>query len=363
MLNALIGFSLKNRFVVLLAGGHPGRPRRRAGGPAAPGRLPRHHAGAGPDQHGGPGAGPRGGRAADHLPRRVRPGRPEGAARRSAPSPSSGCRRWSRSSRTAPTSTSPGSRSTSGWPRPGCPQGIERPTMGPVATGLGEVYHYLLTSDGYDLTELRTLQDWVIRPRLRRVPGVAEINAWGGCAKQFEVRVDPSEARQARPHARRREPGPPREQPERRRRLRRHAPASRASSRASAGPRRRRDRRGRHRGPGRRARSASATWPRSRIGHVIRRGGRHGRRPGRGRPRPRLHADGRELARRDPGPRRGDGGRPEGPAAGRSTSSRSSTSGPTWSTRCLRPSSGTCSRGRSSSSPSCSPSSATSAPG
>ena len=52
--------------------------------------------------------------------------------------------------------------------------------MGPVATGLGEVYHYLLTSDRYDLTELRTLQDWVIRPRLRRVPGVAEINAWGG---------------------------------------------------------------------------------------------------------------------------------------------------------------------------------------
>ena len=59
--------------------------------------------------------------------------------------------------------------------------------MGPVATGLGEVYHYLLTSEIYNLTELRTLQDWVIRPRLRRVPGVAEINAWGGLAKQFEV--------------------------------------------------------------------------------------------------------------------------------------------------------------------------------
>ncbi|HKI16736.1 MAG TPA: efflux RND transporter permease subunit, partial [Isosphaeraceae bacterium] len=71
------------------------------------------------------------------------------------------------------------------------PQGIARPTMGPVATGLGEVYHYLLTSDIYDLTELRTLQDWVIRPRLRRVPGVAEINSWGGMEKQFEARVDP----------------------------------------------------------------------------------------------------------------------------------------------------------------------------
>ncbi|MEJ7640133.1 MAG: CusA/CzcA family heavy metal efflux RND transporter, partial [Singulisphaera sp.] len=72
------------------------------------------------------------------------------------------------------------------------PRGIARPTMGPVATGLGEVYHYLLTSENpeYGLTELRTLQDWVIRPRLRRVPGVAEVNPWGGLAKQFEAQVD-----------------------------------------------------------------------------------------------------------------------------------------------------------------------------
>ena len=71
------------------------------------------------------------------------------------------------------------------------PQGIEKPMMGPVATGLGEVYHYLVTSDVYNLTELRTLEDWVIRPRLRRVPGVAEINSWGGLAKQFEVMIEP----------------------------------------------------------------------------------------------------------------------------------------------------------------------------
>ena len=72
-------------------------------------------------------------------------------------------------------------------------EGTARPTMGPVATGLGEVYHYLLSSESpeYDLSELRTLQDWVIRPRLRRVPGVAEINPWGGLAKQFEVLADP----------------------------------------------------------------------------------------------------------------------------------------------------------------------------
>ncbi len=72
------------------------------------------------------------------------------------------------------------------------PEGIEQPTMGPVATGLGEIYHYLITSDVYDLTELRTLQDWVIRPRLRRVPGVAEVNSWGGLAKEFQVRTDPN---------------------------------------------------------------------------------------------------------------------------------------------------------------------------
>jgi|ThiBio_1000_plan_1041568.scaffolds.fasta_scaffold02433_4 cobalt-zinc-cadmium resistance protein CzcA len=74
------------------------------------------------------------------------------------------------------------------------PEGIAKPTMGPVATGLGEVYHYVLRSANpeFGLTELRTLQDWVIRPRLRRVPGVAEINPWGGLAKQFEVEAEPA---------------------------------------------------------------------------------------------------------------------------------------------------------------------------
>ncbi|MDG3008433.1 efflux RND transporter permease subunit [Paludisphaera mucosa] len=72
------------------------------------------------------------------------------------------------------------------------PEGVGRPAMGPVATGLGEVYHYFLSSRVYDLVELRSLQDWVVRPRLRRVPGVAEVNSWGGLAKQFEVRAEPS---------------------------------------------------------------------------------------------------------------------------------------------------------------------------
>ena len=75
------------------------------------------------------------------------------------------------------------------------PEGIARPTMGPVATGLGEVYHFILRSENPEigLTDLRTLHDWVIRPRLKRVSGVAEINPWGGLAKQYEVVTDPKQ--------------------------------------------------------------------------------------------------------------------------------------------------------------------------
>lgn len=84
------------------------------------------------------------------------------------------------------------------------PEGIARPEMGPVSTGLGEVFHYVLTSEGYDfsklpegervrkLTELRTVHDWVVKPQLRSVPGVAEVNSWGGYEKQYQVRLDPN---------------------------------------------------------------------------------------------------------------------------------------------------------------------------
>jgi cobalt-zinc-cadmium resistance protein CzcA len=71
------------------------------------------------------------------------------------------------------------------------PEGMPRPTLGPVATGLGEVFHYLLTSDRESLADLRTVQDWVLRPALRTVPGTAEINGWGGVQKQYQVHVDP----------------------------------------------------------------------------------------------------------------------------------------------------------------------------
>lgn len=70
-------------------------------------------------------------------------------------------------------------------------EGLPRPELGPVATGLGEVLHYVVSGEGYSLTELTTLHDWVLRPQLLTVSGVAEINTWGGRKRQFHVVVDP----------------------------------------------------------------------------------------------------------------------------------------------------------------------------
>jgi cobalt-zinc-cadmium resistance protein CzcA len=84
------------------------------------------------------------------------------------------------------------------------PPEIQRPTLGPVSTGLGEVFHYVLKMKGRDLallpdesvipllTNLRTLHDWTIKPKLRTVRGVAEINSWGGYEKQYQIRIDPN---------------------------------------------------------------------------------------------------------------------------------------------------------------------------
>jgi len=72
------------------------------------------------------------------------------------------------------------------------PEDLPSPTMGPVATGLGEVFHYILTSRTRSLSELRTIQDWIIRPQLRSVSGVAEVNSWGGRERQYQVVVEPA---------------------------------------------------------------------------------------------------------------------------------------------------------------------------
>ena len=71
------------------------------------------------------------------------------------------------------------------------PPGIERPKLGPVSTGLGEVFHYVVSGPSDDVTQLRTIHDWVIKPKLRTVKGTAEVNSWGGYEKQYLVRIDP----------------------------------------------------------------------------------------------------------------------------------------------------------------------------
>src|SRR3989338_3348256 len=92
------------------------------------------------------------------------------------------------------------------------PAGVE-PAMGPISTGLGEIYQYTLekpvTSSHLsppkgddqgagkvdDLTQLRTIQDWIVRPMLKTVSGVADINAFGGYVKQYQVIIDPDRLR------------------------------------------------------------------------------------------------------------------------------------------------------------------------
>jgi cobalt-zinc-cadmium resistance protein CzcA len=73
------------------------------------------------------------------------------------------------------------------------PEGIERPQLGPISTGLGEVFHYTVRSTNPDhtLDEIRSFHDWVIKPELRKVAGVAEINSWGGFERQYHVIVSP----------------------------------------------------------------------------------------------------------------------------------------------------------------------------
>ena len=73
------------------------------------------------------------------------------------------------------------------------PPGIQRPQLGPISTGLGEVFHYVVrsTDPKRTLTELREIQDWVVKPQLRKVRGVAEVNTWGGFEKQFHVITEP----------------------------------------------------------------------------------------------------------------------------------------------------------------------------
>lgn len=80
------------------------------------------------------------------------------------------------------------------------PEGFGTPEMGPITTGLGEIYQYILDvkpgyEDRYTPTSLRTIQDWMVRRQLSGIPGVVEVNSWGGFLKQYEVAIDPGRLR------------------------------------------------------------------------------------------------------------------------------------------------------------------------
>ncbi|MCH8807311.1 MAG: efflux RND transporter permease subunit, partial [Planctomycetes bacterium] len=75
--------------------------------------------------------------------------------------------------------------------REAIPEGYGEPEMGPISTGLGEIYQFEVRGDGYSLMELRTILDWNVNYQLRSVPGVVEINAFGGELKTYQVTLDP----------------------------------------------------------------------------------------------------------------------------------------------------------------------------
>ncbi|WP_179353028.1 CusA/CzcA family heavy metal efflux RND transporter [Winogradskyella vidalii] len=78
------------------------------------------------------------------------------------------------------------------------PEGFGSPEMGPITTGLGEIYQYILDvkpgyEDQYSATDLRTIQDWIVKRQLSGIPGVVEVNTWGGFLKQYEVAINPKQ--------------------------------------------------------------------------------------------------------------------------------------------------------------------------
>lgn len=80
------------------------------------------------------------------------------------------------------------------------PAEFGQPFMGPITTGLGEIYQYVIDvdsayKDDYSLSDIRTIQDWVVRRQLSGIPGVVEVNTWGGFLKEYEVAINPARLR------------------------------------------------------------------------------------------------------------------------------------------------------------------------
>ena len=235
MLRRLVDFSLENRPLVLIAAALVIAGGRLRPAPAADRRRARHHERPGPGHDEGPGARPGGDRAVRDLPGRGGDERPA-AARRDPLDlelrPLGGDRRLSR---TASTSTSRASSSRERLPQareadpagarqPGDGTGHDRPRRGLPVHGRGRRASRAM--------ERRTILDWDDRPGLRAVPGVTEVNAWGGLPKQYQVVVDPAKLvgppDLARGGLRRRRAG----HAQRRRRLHRAQPRSSTSSAA-----------------------------------------------------------------------------------------------------------------------------------
>lgn len=77
------------------------------------------------------------------------------------------------------------------------PRGVGVPSLGPITTGLGEIYQYVVKAkkgyeNQYDITELRTIQDWIVRRDLLRVEGIADVSSFGGKLKQYEIAINPN---------------------------------------------------------------------------------------------------------------------------------------------------------------------------
>jgi cobalt-zinc-cadmium resistance protein CzcA len=79
--------------------------------------------------------------------------------------------------------------------REAIPSSARRPEMGPLTTGLGEIYHFTMKWPGHSARDLRTLLEWDIARSLRSVPGVVEVNPWGGAERQIEVRLRDADLR------------------------------------------------------------------------------------------------------------------------------------------------------------------------
>jgi cobalt-zinc-cadmium resistance protein CzcA len=75
------------------------------------------------------------------------------------------------------------------------PDGVSTPNLGPISSALGEIYQYEVRGEKHTLTELRTIQDWIIAPQLKTIKGVTEINSFGGFVKQYEITVLPGRLR------------------------------------------------------------------------------------------------------------------------------------------------------------------------